>query len=202
MDSASTSNKSETYIMIRKLAIFILLIVLFPGLSVAEAQHAQVQGPNVKVREGSILVSTGLSLGKDYISDIKKGVPKEINFYIDLFRAWEPWPDEFVLGTTVSRTLKCDPVKKEFTASSVSSTENVERRFKSCDSMIQWALSVPEAWLPNISELAPGEYFVRVTAESRLRRLPPFINLMFFFVREVEFSVQEDSPKFPLNYKD
>jgi len=188
--------------MIKKIVLFILLTFFVPVITVAEAQQAHIKGPNVKVREGSIIVSTGLNLSRGYLSDIKKGVPKEINFYIDLFRAWEPWPDEFVLGTTVTRTLRCDPVKKEYIATSISVTENIEKRFKSCESMTNWALTVPEAWLTNISELAPGDYFVRVTSESRLRRLPPFINLMFFFVKEVEFSVKEDSPFFPLNYEE
>jgi hypothetical protein len=188
--------------MKRTALLFILLLIGLLCPSLVRAQNAQVLGPNVKVREGSIVVSARLSLSKEQVNDIEKGVPKELNIYIDLFRVWDTWPDEFVLGTTVTRTLRCDPVKKEFIATSVSVTENVERRFRSCESMTKWALAIPKAWLTNTSELAPGEYFVRVTVESRLRRLPPFINLLFFFVREVEFSVQEDSPNFPLNYED
>lgn len=189
---------------IKRLPAFIISIalLLFSLCLSANAFAASVLGPNVKVREGNIIVSTGAQLDEKYMEEIRKGVPKEINFYIGLFRAWDNWPDEFVLGNTVTRTLRCDPVKNEFIATTLSHTRHEERRFNTCDKMISWALTIPEAWLTNINELAPGEYFVRVNVESRLRRLPPFINLLFFFVKEVEFSVEEDSPFFPLNFED
>ncbi len=188
--------------ILNKSRLFIFTFLLFSLTIAGSAFSAQVLGPNVKVREGNIVVSTGLQLNPNHIEEIKKGVPKEINFYIDLFQSWDNWPDEFVLGTTITRTLKCDPVKNEFIGTSLSPTHHEERRFKSCESLISWALTIPEVWLTNINELAPGEYFVHIKAESRLRRLPPFINLLFFFVREVEFTVEEDSPHFPMNFKD
>ena len=39
----------------------------------------------------------------------KNGIAKEITFYIDLFRVWNMWPDEFVLGKTIVKTLRVDP---------------------------------------------------------------------------------------------
>ena len=49
-----------------------------------------------------------------------------------------------------------------------------------------------------ITELEPAEYSMKLTIKSQLRRLPPFINLLFFFVKETEFEVTESSEYFTL----
>ena len=165
-------------------------------------------GPSVAIKEGGIFVSSGLRLDEQGIRDLKNGISKEIILYIDLFRVWPNWPDEFVLGNTITRTLRCDPVKKEYIASSLWGTTLTEKRFRSCETLTLWALSVPEFKLSGTAEIerarpetagghaSPDEYFVRVTAEGRLRRLPPVIGYLFFFVREKEFSVRRDSERF------
>jgi hypothetical protein len=64
--------------------------------------------------------------------------------------------------------------------------------------LIEWALQIPEFQLINAIELEPAVYKVKARAESRLRRLPPFIDLLFFFVRETEFEVERDSLYFQI----
>lgn len=164
----------------------------------ASAAASDIRGPNVKLRGNEIVVSAGVDLDPEHLDDIQKGVQKEIVFYVDLFRVWEFWPNEFILGRRFTQTLHCDPVKNEYIATS--STGNIlrERRFQSCERLIHWALNLSDLVLSSTVELEPAEYFVRVTVESRLRRLPPFIDLLFFFVKEEEFSIMEDSLHFPL----
>jgi len=173
----------------------LMVVAVFAPRAVSAAQ---VLGPDVKIKNGNILASASLVLESQQMDEISKGVSKEIIFYVDLFRVWKSWPDEFVLGQSFVRTLSCDPVKKEFKATSLSGSRLVEKRFSSCEGLMGWALVLPEVSLTNTGELEPGEYFVKVTVESRLRRLPPFINLLFFFVKEKEFTVTGESPLFPL----
>jgi hypothetical protein len=188
--------------MFKKYIIPILLwAILLTGAHPAVA--AEVYGPNVKLRNGHILVTTGLNLDPQSIEDIKKGVSKDIVFYIDLFRGWNNWPDEFVLGITVAQTLRCDPVKKEFIALSKRGGEEVTKRFESCDELINWTMSLPDEKLTSTAELRPETpYYVKTTVESRLRRLPSFFRLLFFFVKETEFKMEAESKRFTINEKE
>jgi hypothetical protein len=180
-------------------AILICALLLAASLLSSAADAAVVKGLEVRVHDQNIYVATGLELEENHLSDIAKGVSKEIIFYVDLFRVWRMWPDEFVLGRTLTRTLRCDSVKKEYIATSLEGNKLTEKRFRNCERLIRWVLTVNEVRLTNTTELEPADYFVKVSVESRLRKLPPFINLLFFFVKEKEFSLKRNSEFFPIN---
>ncbi|MBU4320665.1 MAG: DUF4390 domain-containing protein [Thermodesulfovibrionales bacterium] len=174
---------------------FLLLfccLLFFPSIT----RSAEIIGPETKIINNEIYVTTGLILDEKQLQDLKNGIAKEITFYIDLFRVWNMWPDEFVLGKTIVKTLRVDPVKKEYVAASSDGMTIVERRFNELDSLLNWSLSIRDLKLTNIRELEPDDYFVRITVESRLRKLPPVISYLFFFVPEKEFTKVKDSSKF------
>jgi hypothetical protein len=171
-------------------AIFFLLILPFSVFG------AEITGPDVRLMDNEIVVTTGLVLDDKNLNDLKNGISKEITIYIDLFRVWKIWPDEFMAGKKFVRTLKSDPVKKEHIATSFDGTTLIEKRFKDFDSMLKWTLNIKDLKLLNTKELEPSEYFIRATAESRLRKLPPVIGYMLFFVPEKEFKVTRDSSFF------
>jgi len=174
---------------------FLLLfccLLFFPSIT----KCAEIIGPETKIINNEIYVTTGLILDEKQLQYLKNGIAKEITFYIDLFRVWNMWPDEFVLGKTIVKTLKADPVKKEYVAASSDGMTIVERRFNELDSLLNWSLSIRDLKLTNTRELEPDDYFVRITVESRLRRLPPVISYLFFFVPEKEFTKVKDSPRF------
>ncbi|MDP2277212.1 MAG: DUF4390 domain-containing protein [Nitrospirota bacterium] len=174
---------------------FLLLfccLLFFPSIS----RCAEIIGPETKIVNNEIHVTTGLILDEKQMQDLKNGIAKEITFHIDLFRVWNIWPDEFVLGKTIVKTLRVDPVKKEYVAASSDGMTIVERRFNELDSLLNWSLNIRDLKLTNTRELEPDGYFVRVTVESRLRKLPPLISYLFFFVPEKEFTKVKDSPKF------
>jgi len=178
------------------LCIFIcsisLLSLLF--LTYSPAQAAEVIGPEVKVQDGEIYVSTSLSLDENYLEELRNGVTKEFRFYIDLFRVWNMWPDEFILSRSFIRTLTSDPVKMEYTATSGNGNMVTKKRFKSFDSMLQWSLGISNLKLANVRDLEPGVYFVRAAIESRIRKLPPVIGYFIIFLPENEFRIKKDSP--------
>jgi hypothetical protein len=89
--------------------------------------------------------------------------------------------------------LKSDPVKIEYIATSRDENTLVKKRFKSFQSMIQWALSISNLKLANIRDIEPGIYFVRVSAESKIRKLPPVIGYFMIFLPENEFKITKDS---------
>lgn len=155
-----------------------------------------IAGPEVKLVNNDIYVSFSLNLDEKSLQEVKRGIDKELKLYIDLFRIWKVWPDEFVLGKTSIRTMKVDPIKKEYVATSSDGNTLVERRFKSFESMAGWSLSIRDLKLANTREMDSGEYFVRVTAESKVRKLPPVIGYFLIFLSENEFKIIKDSAMF------
>jgi hypothetical protein len=172
--------------------LFLLITLLFPVLSEAQV----ITGPEVKIVNNDIYVSFTLNLEDKNLQEIKRGIDKELKLNVDLFRIWKVWPDEFVLGKMNIRTLKADPVKKEYVSTLLDGNTFIKKRFKSFESMTRGALSVNDMKLSNIREIDPGEYFVRVTIESRIRKLPPVIGYLFIFLKENEFKIVKDSGVF------
>jgi len=176
--------------MSRVYSIFLFIIALLMPLA---SESQTVSGPEVKLVNNDLYVTFSLGLSQNSIEAIKNGVDKEFKFYIDLFKVWRVWPDEFVLGKAYVRTMRVDPIKKEFVATSNDGTVLVEKRFKSFESMLDWAISFRDLKLTNTRELESGQYFVRVIVESKIRKLPPVIGYLFIFVSENEFRLIKDS---------
>lgn len=170
----------------------LFLSVLIPA--VTEGQ--EISGPEVRLANNDIYVSFSLVPGANYIEEIREGIDKELKLYIDLFRVWKIWPNEFVLGKFYSRRMKVDPIKKEYVATSFDGNVIIERRFRSFETMFAWTMSVKDLKLTSTRELDPGQYFVRVTVESKIRNLPPMIRQFFVFLSENEFKIRKDSGVF------
>jgi hypothetical protein len=177
-----------------KLFTFSFSLFTFLFLSYSLSGGAQITGPEVKLQDHEIYVSTSLTLDDKYLQELEHGVTKEFRFYIDLFRIWNMWPDEFVLSKSFIRTLESDPVKMEHLATTNDGNTLIQKRFRSFKSMIQWALSISDLRLANMRELEPGAYFVRVTVESKIRKLPPVIGYFMIFLPENDFKIKKDSP--------
>ncbi len=175
---------------------FILIAIIIFFTFQTRLIAAEISGPVVKFHENEIYVTTSLTLDDKFLEEIKSGIKKELIIRIDLFRVWEIWPDEFIAGKSFIRTIKVDPVKTEFIATSNDGTSQVRKRFKSFESMLQWALNFENIKLANIRDLENSVYFVRVTAESKIRKLPPVLGYFMFFVSENSFKIKKDSQYF------
>jgi hypothetical protein len=173
--------------------ILLTAAIILSGLLPLSASAQEISGPDVRLANNDIYVSFSLVLGAKQIKELREGIDKELRLYIDLFRVWNVWPDEFVLGKFYVRKLKADPIKKEYVATSNDGSVIIERRFRSFDSMMAWSLSVRDLRLTNTRELTPGQYFVRITAESKIRKLPPVIGQFIIFLSENEFKIRKDS---------
>ena len=171
-------------------------LLLIPSLS----NGTEIIGPDVRIKNNEIYVTTSLSLDANFLEELKGGIGKELTFYIDIFKKWNIWPDEFIYGKSFIRNLKCDPVKMEYIASSREESVLIKKRFKSFESMMRWALSINDLKLININELEPGEYFVKVTVESKKRELPPVLKILpiIIFLSDYEFKIAKDSSIFQI----
>jgi len=173
-------------------------VSLFGLLLLSPIYAAEVSVPDVRIVGGDISVSAGIILDEKGVEELRSGISKELTIYIDLFKVWSMWPDEFITGKKVINTLTSDPIKGEYIASSFDGLTMTKKRFKDFDSMLRWALNLRDVKIANIKELEESEYFVRITVESRLRKLPSVIGYILFFVPEKEFKIVKDSPKFSI----
>ncbi len=179
--------------MYRFPVMFILILLLiFPALSEGQS----IAGPDVKLVNNDIFVSFSMNLEEKKVKELQQGMDKELRFYIDLFRVWRVWPDEFILGKSYAVSLKSDQIKKEYVAKTDDGSVVVRKRFKSLESMLEGTLSASDFRLTNARELDPGNYFVRITVESKIRKLPPVIGYFLVFMSENEFKVRKDSAFF------
>ena len=176
---------------------FMIIIVLLL-CAVSSSVAGEITGPEVKFHENEIHATASLLLDDKYLQEIRNGIKKEFRFYIDIFRVWNLWPDEFVSSKSFTRTLMSDPVKTEFIATSNDGNTQIRKRFKSLESMLKWALSFDDIKLANVRDLDPGVYFVRVTVESKIRQLPPVIGYFMIFLPENEFKIRKDSSYFSI----
>lgn len=186
----------------KKAALTLALATAFltPALHPALAEDLpKVQGLVLGFEKDLAITATAtLGLDNKRLGDINNGVSKELIFNVDLFRVWNNWPDEFITGSEITRTLKCDPVKGEYLASSFDGSVIEERRFKDCAALVRWALKVKASGFASTKELEPDIYFVKISVKSRIRRLPPVLNHLLFFIRENEFTVSYKSEPFPI----
>ncbi|NWF99204.1 MAG: DUF4390 domain-containing protein [Nitrospirae bacterium] len=180
----------------KDIILFLIALIFIFSSSQSSLIAAEISGPEVKIYENEIYVTTSITFDDKFLEEIKNGIKKELVFHIDLFRVWEMWPDEFIAGKSFTRTIKVDPVKTEFIATSNDGTSQVRKRFKSFESMLQWALNFENIKLANIKDIENGVYFVRVTAESKIRKLPPILGYFMFFVSENSFKIKKESKYF------
>ena len=184
-----------------KRAILLVFLAVALALPQKNAFATQINPLLVSVKGDNIFVSAKLVLDNNLISDLKAGIEKNLVFYVDLFRHWSSWPDEYILGVRIERDVSCDNVKGEYMMTTRQSGGAEQTRYGNCADLIKNSLLLKNIKLSNLRELTRGRYFVRVTAESKLRNLPPLLGQMFFFIKDKEFSVREDSSMIDLGGK-
>ncbi|MDA8169375.1 MAG: DUF4390 domain-containing protein [Nitrospiraceae bacterium] len=172
---------------------FFLLFSLLA--SPLKARATNISDLQVKLNGDDIYVSARLVMDPSLIKDLKAGIEKDLIFYVDVFRKWSSWPDEFIVGRRIERQLKCDNVKGEYMIISDEGGRTRKGvRYANCDDLIQDALAIKNVKVTSAKELIWGKYVVKVSAESRLRNLPPLLGQMFFFLKDKEFKVDMKSP--------
>lgn len=175
------------------------LVLSLPLVSAGESSAASIDQVSFAQKGSFISVSSSLLIDEQHIHDLRNGVKKEFVFYVDLFRKWELWPDEFISGIKFARTISSDPIKKEYIVISDDGMTRNERRFNSLDTLLDEGLKINVKDAFSTLGLQAGTYFIRITVESRIRKLAPIIGYLLFFVPEKEFTIKRDSASFEVH---
>ncbi|MBF0516076.1 MAG: DUF4390 domain-containing protein [Nitrospirae bacterium] len=174
-------------------ALTALLLMLFLLLEPLHGAAQEIVGVQYAVSGNDITVSVTLSIDESQTSLIREGLQKEYVFYIDVFRRWNFWPDEFVKGKRISRTIAANSVKGEYKVISSDETAVLEKRFMSFKSMLKWALTVKDIKIDMSGLFDNDQYFIRVTVESLKKKPPQVIGYVLFFVDDKDFKIKKDT---------
>ncbi|NLI30936.1 MAG: DUF4390 domain-containing protein [Nitrospiraceae bacterium] len=182
----------------RRAALFGALFLATAAVGPELAFATDIKNVDIAIRNHDLFVTTGVLYDDDFLNDMKQGLSKELVFAFELYSIRQFFPDEYILGKKITVSLKNDPIKREFVARIMDGTATTEKRFKDTESMTAWALLSRTVKVVNLKELDPATYYVKVSVESRIRKLPPVIKILLFFIPETEFSVWRYSQTFTL----
>ena len=183
--------------LIRKYS-FILLFAAYLFLSAIQAHAAapRIIGPDMRIVDNNIIVSISIDNFKDLEKTIKAGIKKEIIFTAELIRAWNLWPDEFIVSKKFEKVIKYDNLRNRYLASSFDGITRVQKKFKNYDEMRDWIFSVNTFNLANTNGLEPSNYYIRIVVESKSLDQIPLLGILTNFIPAVEMSLAKESASF------
>jgi len=175
---------------------FLPLLLIFINLSNSFAIEDMEIGINRM--QNSIEVTTSIIPSKEFIDDFKEGLSKNLLILIEFYRKWSIIPDEFISGVQIQRIFISDPIKEEFIVKSIEGQILREKKFKNWQDALEWGLKINPVRVVDINNLEKGKYYVKVTVESNIRKLPLVLEHILFFIPRYEKRITKESETFRL----
>ncbi len=179
---------------IRRLIISVGFLLLIPF-------HAwAIENINMEIQRDNafLIVKARIIPSQEFIEDFKNGLSKNIFILIELYRSWSIIPDEFISGVQIQRVLISDPIKDEFIVKTLQGETLTEKRFKNWQEALDWALKIEPVKIVNINNVERGKYYIKITVESNIKRLPSMLEHILFFIPTYEKKITKESENFRL----
>lgn len=176
--------------------IIVLFFFLSPPPFSSSASPPVIAGPDMKIINNNIIVNLSITDAAELEEIVKSGIDKEIVFTVELLRAWNLWPDEFVVSKQIRKRIKYDNLREQYSVSVSDGQAVSEKHFKNYFSLKDQIFVVRDINLANIKELEPGKYYIRMVVESRSIEQLPFLGFLMLFIPEVEMSLAKESELF------
>jgi hypothetical protein len=176
--------------------ILFLLLCFIPAPSYVTASTTAIIGPDMKIENNDIILSSGITNVKELETVIQSGVEREIIFTFELLRSWRFWPDEFIVSKKITRAIRYDNLREHYLMTSSDGTNTEEKRFRIYDRMQSLVFSVSDINLANIRELEAGKYYIKIIVESRNMEQQPLVGFFMHLIPEVEMSIVKESAPF------
>jgi hypothetical protein len=184
--------------LVRKAAV--VLFIISALLSVpAPGSSSDITTISFRQVNRDVIVNASLQFDQKIIDDLNAGLPKEITFTVELLKTRKLWPNEVTKGKVIIKALHSNPIKREYIGSSSEGKEKMVRRFRDVSSMIAWGGTIQELRLADIDVEEDSEYYIRISAESRMLALPSVVDYLLFFIPTKEFSVSKETYLFRLS---
>jgi len=98
----------------------------------------------------------------------------------------------------VQRIFISDPIKGEFIVRSIEGQILREKKFKNWQDALEWGLKINPVTVVDINNLEKGKYYVKVTVESNIKKLPLVLEHILFFIPRYEKRITKESETFRL----
>lgn len=179
------------------LEIILIFLVIFI-LNINYVYSIENIDISVKKTSNSIEVKTRIIPSNEFIEDFKTGLGKNIQILIELYRRWSIIPDEFIMGVKIQRIFISDPIKEEYIIRNLEGQILKEKRFKNSMDALDWGLNIESVEFDNIKIFDPGKYYIKVTVESNIKKLPLLLEHFLFFIPKYETKIVKESERFSL----
>jgi hypothetical protein len=194
--SATTRGPRPTNV-VHWLTIALSLLAISPSAYGADESIDQL---SVKQQDGRLYVSAVLNpgLGSHLDDDLRKGLAKDLYYYLVLKQRQRNWFDEEIVAVTVKHSIKYDLLKREYVVISrlpSGTTQTIVPDFKSARDLVSRVDHVPVA---DVRRLKRGKnYLVSVKAEMKAPQLPLYLDYFLFFIPFLEIDTEwRDSATF------
>lgn len=172
-------------------ALSLALMVL--AAETASGGGESIDRLSVAQQDGRILVSAALNPGlpSQTDEDLRKGLPKDLYYYLVLKQRRRNWFDEEILAVTVKYSLKYDLLKQEYVVSTrmpSGTTQTVVRDFASARELVSQVDRVPVTDVRRLNRRA--SYVVSVKAEMKAPQLPLYLDYFLFFIPFLEVDTE------------
>lgn len=179
---------------------FLECILIIAGVLIIFVSTAYgIENIKMEVQKGSnsLFVKVTIVPSQEFIEDFKNGLGKNISILIELFKRWSIIPDEFIKGYMIQKVLISDPIKEEFIIKTAYGEGMVEKRFKNWQEALNRALNIETVKI-DVSNLEQGKYYIKITVESNIKKLPSVLEHILFFIPKYEKKITKESEIFRL----
>jgi hypothetical protein len=175
-------------------------LLLLASSPAAHGANESIDQLSVTRENGRVHVSAVLNpgLASHLDGDLRKGLAKDLYYYLVLKQRHRVWFDEEVAAVTVKHSIKYDLLKREYVVISrlpSGAIQTIVPDFQSARSLVSKVDHVPVA---DIRRLKRGKkYLVSVKAEMKAPQLPLYLDYFLFFIPFLEIDTEwRDSATF------
>ncbi len=179
---------------------FTLALGLLVGSLPAYGANESIDQLTVTRQDGRLYVSAVLNpgLASRLDEDLRKGLAKDLYYYLVLKRRQRVWFDEEVVTVTVKHSIKYDLLKREYIVISRLPSgviQTIVPDFQSARKLVSQVDHVPVA---DESRLRRGKkHLVSVKAEMKAPQLPLYLDYFLFFIPFLDIDTEwRDSATF------
>jgi hypothetical protein len=193
----SATNGAHACARVCAAVVTALLLILPPP---ASAANERIDRVTVTPKDGRLYVSAALTPGLPSRTDedLRKGLPKDLYYYLVLKRRQKNWFDEEVVAVTVKYSLKYDLLKQEYVVSirvPSGTTRTIVRDFAAARELVSRVDQVPVAEVRQLSRRKT--YVVSVKAEMKAPKMPLYLDYFLFFIPFLDIATEwRDSASF------
>jgi hypothetical protein len=166
----------------------------------ASAADERINRVTVTPRDGRLYVSAALTPGLSSRTDedLRRGLPKDLYYYLALKQRQRNWFDKELIAVTVKYSLKYDLLKQEYVVSvrlPSGTTQTILQDFAAARDLVSRVDQVPVAEVRRLSRRK--SYVVSVKAEMKAPKLPLYLDYFLFFIPFLDIDTEwRDSAPF------